>query len=192
MSPLISRRTLLIALAASACGRKEPLPRLGAVPAFSLTDQKGSAFTRQTLAGQTWVAAFMFTRCPTICPRITARMKDLQQRAKTAGVPIRLVSFTVDPEHDTPPVLSSYARGNSVDESTWTFATGDHRMLAETAVKGFKMALEGRFDASAPDAGILHGSHLVLVDGSSEIRGYYRTDGSEELSRLLQDAERIH
>jgi protein SCO1/2 len=131
----------------------------------------------------------MFTRCPTVCPRITQRMKELQRRAREQGIPIRLVSFSVDPEHDTPVVLSEYAARQGVDLSTWTFATGDHATISRTAVEGFKMALEGRFDASAPEGGILHGSHLVLVDKSAVIRGFYRTDDPAEMARLLSDAK---
>jgi len=189
MKRVFDRRSFLIVSCLFACRQRANLPELGAVPPFALTDQAGKPFTRETLAGKTWVAAFMFTRCPTVCPRITQRMKELQGRAREQGIPIRLVSFSVDPEHDTPAVLSTYAARQGVDLSTWTFATGDHATISRTAVEGFKMALEGRYDASAPEGGILHGSHLVLVDGSAVIRGFYRTDDPAEMARLLTDAK---
>lgn len=192
MSALLSRRLFLLASLGAGCkAKQEPLPDLGKVPAFALTDQRGQAFTRETLAGKVWVAAFMFTRCPTVCPRITRRMAELQQRAKERALPIHLVSFSVDPEHDTPPVLTEYAKRYGADVATWSFVTGNYSVISETAVRGFKMALEGRADASAPDFGILHGSHLVLVDGAGTMRGFYRTDDAAEIERLLGDLNRL-
>ena len=87
-----------------------PLDNLGTVPAFQLTDQGGAAVTPSTLQRTPWVAAFMFTRCPSVCPRITARMKELQAAALSAHKPLRLVSISVDPEYDTPAVLQAYAQ----------------------------------------------------------------------------------
>lgn len=188
----IARRSLLLGLAMLGCRKRaESLPKLGSVPAFSLKDQAGRPFERATLQGKVWVAAFMFTRCPTICPRITRRMKELQEQARDARIALHLVSFSVDPEHDTPELLRAFAKDYGADLSSWTFATGDAQVIQKTAVDGFKLALEGRFDASAPDGGIVHGSHLVLVDGSAQIRGFYRTDDPAELERLLADAKAL-
>lgn len=189
----VARRPFLLGLGCLACRqRTAPLPKLGAVPSFVLTDQGGRPFSRASLEGKVWVAAFMFTRCPTVCPRITRRMKELQQQAKRGGVPLELLSFSVDPDYDTPKVLEEYARSFGLDLGSWTFVTGDPTVIKNTAVVGFKMALEGRFDAAAPEGGILHGSHLVLIDGAAEIRGFYRTDDAAELTRLLQDAKGLH
>jgi len=185
------RDLLLLSVSLVCCERREPLPVLGAVPDFALRDQDGRSVTRQTLAGRAWVAAFVFTRCPTICPRITTRMRELSQTARQRGVALRLVSFSVDPEHDTPAVLKAYARRFDAELDTWSFVTGDHAVVSRTVVDGFKLALEGRADAGAKDFGILHGSHLVLVDGASKIRGYYRTDDDAELRRLLDDVGRL-
>ena len=179
----------LLGLFGAACrAQPEPPPRLGQVPEFALTDQNGRPFTRQTLAKKTWVAAFMFTRCPTICPRITQKMKQLQRKH---GQKLWLVSFSVDPEHDTPEVLRAYAAKNGANLASWSFLTGDSEVIRKTAEKGFKLAVEGKVDTNAPDLGLLHGSHLVLVDGEGEIRGFYRTDDDTEIERLLADADRV-
>lgn len=186
----LSRRGILLGTgAAICCSRREPLPELGTVPDFTLTDQDGRRVTRKTLAGRLWVAAFVFTRCPTVCPRITARMRELQKLAKERGVQLDLVSFSVDPEHDTPAVLKEYAGRFHAELDTWSFVTGDFEVVSRTAVEGFKLALEGRADAGAKDFGILHGSHLVLVDAAGTIRGFYRTDEGAEIRRLLDDAQ---
>ena len=159
------------------------------MPAFALTDQNGSPLGSEQLRGRSWVAAFMFTRCPTICPRITRLMRELQVEAKARGVGLRLVSFSVDPDNDTPAVLRAYADRYGADLSSWSFLTGDLGVVQKTAVDGFKMALE-KGSSSTPES-ILHGSHLVLVDPDLRLRGYYRTEHGDDTKRLLLDVERV-
>lgn len=187
------RRALLLATLSCLGGcRQEPeLPTLGQVPAFSLLGQDGKVVDAASLRGSVWVAAFMFTRCPTICPRITRRMRALQARAAEQKVALRLLSISVDPDNDTPDVLQDYARRFEADTRTWSFATGELASIKKIAVDGFKLALEGKADAKAPDFGILHGSHLVLVDRELSIRGFYRTDDDQAMATLLADAGRL-
>jgi len=191
--PAFSRRSLLFSLllGIGGCRREPELPTLGQVPAFGLTNQDGKRVEAAALRGSVWVAAFMFTRCPTICPRITRRMRALQQRAAERKAALRLLSISVDPDNDSPDVLRDYARRFGADTSTWSFVTGDFASIQKIAVDGFKLALEGRADAGAEGFGILHGSHLVLVDRELRIRGYYRTDDDAAMSALLADAARL-
>jgi len=167
------------------------LPTLGKVPAFGFLNQDGKRVETSVLRGSVWVAAFMFTRCPTICPRITRRMRALQEQASKDQVKLALVSFSVDPDNDTPEVLREYARRFGADTRNWAFVTGEFKSMEKVAVDGFKLALEGRADAGAENFGILHGSHLVLVDRELQIRGYYRTDDDEAMAALLKDAARL-
>jgi protein SCO1 len=168
------------------------LPELGSIADFQLTDQKGRSFTGASLDGEPWLAAFMFTRCPTICPVITARMREVQTLAKQKQVPLRLVSFSVDPEFDTPDVLAAYADKYGVDQASWFFATGNNAVIRDTAERGFKLSVEGTASASAPGYGISHGSHLVLVDGKRTIRGYYRSSEPDTVTRIVTDAARLN
>lgn len=187
----VDRRNFLIGCAALAACRREPeLPIMGTLPAFELVDQDGKKLGSAELRGKVWVGAFMFTRCPTICPRITRRMRELQVEATRRELGVTLVSFSVDPEHDTPEVLRAYAAKYEVDPVSWRFLTGDLDVVKKTAVEGFKMALDGKADESKPDYGILHGSYLVLVDRELRLRGYYRTESPEDTARLLDDAKR--
>ena len=185
----------LLALATPAiqlsCKKQPELEVLGQLGDFTLTRENGQSYGKQDLAGQVWIAAFMFTRCPTICPRITQRMREVQSAAKNKQIPITLVSFSVDPEHDTPEVLSRYAAAQNVDLGNWRFLTGDYALIQKTAEQGFKLALEGKADAAAEHYGISHGSHLVLVDGQARIRGYYRSSDDAEMARLIDDAQRL-
>ncbi len=180
---------LMVALLLGACRKQEPLPTLGQLGAFSLVNEQGAPVTAQSLRGKVWIAAFFFTRCPTICPRITRRLRALQ--IASAAHPPQLVSFSVDPEHDTPPALLEYAKQYGADLRTWTFLTGDLGVIKQTAVDGFKLALDGKADPTAENGGIIHGAYLVLVDPTLQIRGYYRTDDDDDMSRILKDAARL-
>jgi protein SCO1/2 len=183
---------VLISMLLASCQRKaEPLPTLGQVGAFSLVDEQGRTVTADTLRGKVWVAAFFFTRCPTICPRITRRMRALQVATSASQPSLSLVSFSVDPENDTPPVLLEYAQHYGADLHTWSFLTGDLAVVKRTVVDGFKLALDGKPDPNAENGGIIHGSHLVLVDRALAIRGYYRTDDEDDMKRLVDDAKRL-
>jgi protein SCO1/2 len=182
---------LVAAFAALSC-KKQPEPEvLGQLGDFTLTRENGQRYGKKDLEGQVWVAAFMFTRCPTICPRITRRMRELQIEAAGRKLGITLVSFSVDPENDTPEVLRAYAQKYGVDPASWRFLTGDLEVVRKTAVDGVKMALDGKADPSKPDYGILHGTYLVLIDRELRLRGYYRTESREDTARLLDDAARV-
>lgn len=191
--PTLGRRELLGAIAGllSGCRRGEPkpLPSFGKLGAFSLTDQRGRSFSSNTLQGRPWLAAFMFTRCPTVCPRITALMKAVQAGARARSLPLQLVSFSIDPEHDTPEVLQRYATDNQLGEN-WTLVTGDSQQVAKTAEERFKIGVSGVPTAGAEHFGMSHGSHLVLVDEAGTIRGYFRSsdEGASEavLAALAQ------
>jgi protein SCO1/2 len=182
---------LAAAGALSGCHSQPELPTLGAVPDFALTDQAGKAFTRDSLKGEPWVAAFVFTRCPSACPRVTRAMRELQVKAAQRNAKIHFVSFSVDPEFDTPAVLQRYANEYGADLGTWFFVTGNADAIQKTAEQGLKIAVQGRADPTKADFGITHGTQLVLVDGRGAIRGYYASNDDAALSRLLDDATRL-
>ena len=112
----------------------EDLASLGRVVGpFSLADSQGQPVSSDKLAGRPWIASFIFTRCPSSCPRISKVMKDLQR--DLAGVSARLVSITVDPEFDTPRILREFGERYGAIPLKWLFLTGDksaiHRMIAD-------------------------------------------------------------
>jgi protein SCO1/2 len=164
------------------------LPVLASIPSFQLTDQAGRPFGTTELEGKAWVASFIFTRCATICPAITARMARIQDRTRNLGAAFHLVSFSVDPEYDTPERLQAYARAHRASPRLWTFLTGPEAQVKEAVVGGLKVALgreqgdDGRFE------GIFHGSHLVLVDQRGRVRGYYDSEDVDAVDRVVRDA----
>ncbi len=164
-----------------------PAPVLATLPRFELTDQSGRPFGTKDLQGRVWVASFIFTRCDTICPAITAKMARIQSRTRQLEPAFHLVSFSVDPEYDTPGRLAEYARLHRASPRIWTFLTGPDSAVKETVVNGLKMSMgkeksdDGRFE------GIFHGSHLVLVDGKGQVRGYYDSDDEKVVDRVVRD-----
>jgi protein SCO1/2 len=154
------------------------------LPEFQLTDQRGEPFTLARLRGKVWVADFIFTSCGIVCPKLTKRMAEVQHRTRNLGDAFHLVSFTVDPDNDTPERLAAYAREYRASPHRWTFLTGSLADIETTVVKGFKVAM-GKEEANAGLFSIFHGERFVLVDRAGAIRGYYEAtdEGLEELVR---------
>ncbi|WP_224240627.1 SCO family protein [Hyalangium gracile] len=172
-------------------GRSEPLPRLGALPDYSFTRQDGAAFGSAQLRGHPYVANFIFTRCPTVCPAFTRKMARVQKETEAFGPGLQLVSFSVDPTYDTPARLSEYAQKHGANAARWSFLTGDYARLKDTVVNSFKIAMGRESMDEADVMGIFHGNHFVLVDAQGEIRGYYESADDEAFGRLLRDADRL-
>lgn len=171
--------------------RAPELPVLGELPPFSLTSQDAQPFGAEQLRGRVWVANFIFTRCPTICPAFTRKMAALQEEAKGVD-PLHLVSFSVDPEYDTPEVLRAYMEKYGADPRRWTFLTGDPEAIKATVVGGLKTAMGRDENAPADDLNaIFHGTHFVLVDDQLRIRGYYRSEDPAAVDALVRDMKAL-
>ncbi len=144
------------------------------IPEFTLQDQDGRPFTLASMRGKVWVAGFFFTTCPSICPKISRAMLELQQRYARNGMDIELVSFTVDPENDTPEVLKRYAENLGADLSRWHFVTGDRAAMEALVVGGFKTAIDKQpLGPSIDMYDIAHSEKLVLLDATGGVRGFY-------------------
>jgi protein SCO1/2 len=156
------------------------------LPPFSLTRESGERFGSEDLRGRVWIADFVFTSCPLVCPKLTKRMAEIQYRGRHLGEALRLVSFTVDPENDTPEVLAAYARSYHAKPNRWIFLTGPLGDVETTVVKGFKLAM-GKEETAPGLFAIFHGERLVLVDQAGAIRGYYEAD-DEGVTQILRDA----
>jgi protein SCO1/2 len=171
---------VLAALLLAACG--DPLPGYGNVSRFSLTDQSGAAFSSDGLEGKVWVANFIFTNCAGPCPRMSTDMARLAT-SFAAEPRVHFVSFTVDPERDTPPVLAAYARRFRAGER-WHLLTGEPAELHRIKRRDFQLG------DVAP--GVLeHSTRFVLVDGKGRIRGYYRSDEAGFIEQVTADIRRL-
>lgn len=182
-----------VALAVAIAGiramhRDPPLPRLYALPPFSLLDDAGAPFGPDRLAGKASIVNFIFTSCPTVCPALTAKMARLQGTIAEPGV--QFISVSVDPTNDTPEVLRAYGARFGRDPQRWTFVTGELEAVKRAVEEGFRVAMEGADRPNATAWDIVHGEHFVLVDRSGIIRGFYRPE-DDDLARLARDAVRL-
>jgi protein SCO1/2 len=167
----------VFALLLTACRRNAPeLSSYGVVPEFQLTGQNDSVFDSKSLDGKIWVADFIFTNCPGVCPRMTSQMHQVQQ-AVSRMAEVRLVSFTVDPARDTPAVLAAYATLHHADATRWYFLTGPQATLHDLCRNVFKL---GNVDGS-----LTHSTRFVLIDRKSQIRGYYDTSEADSIPKLV-------
>ncbi|MFQ5801709.1 MAG: SCO family protein [Candidatus Methylomirabilales bacterium] len=123
-------------------------PNIARAPSFALTDRSGKEITLADLRERVWVADFIWTRCPDECPLMSAVMARLQ--AEFADEPdFRLVSISVDPEYDTPAVLTRYATRYGANPDRWLFLTGDKETIYRLVREGFKLAVQDPDDPHA-------------------------------------------
>jgi protein SCO1 len=166
----------VLALAVAGCRRAAPLPVLGTAPPFQLTAQDGQTFSSSSLAGRVWVADFIYTNCAGPCPMMSSRMARIQ--SETAVSPsVTLVSFTVDPARDTPPVLAEYAKHFKADPRRWHFLTGAPERLNALGATGFRL--------NSVDGSLEHSTRFVLVDQRGQIRGFFAYTEEGVLEKLL-------
>ncbi|MBK8480427.1 MAG: SCO family protein [Proteobacteria bacterium] len=160
-----------------------PPPRLAQLPAFTLLDQQGRRFGSSALRGHVYVASFFFTRCPSVCPKLMQALHRLQQQYDRYAVDVRLVSISVDPEHDRPERLRAYAARYGADASRWTFLTGTEQAIRSLVGTGFQTHMGQPVPEGSGLIDIAHSAGLVLVDQQGWIRGRYGTDldGLEEV-----------
>jgi len=168
--------------------QKPSLPILAAIPQFALTNERSQPVTHDTLKGKVWIADFIFLGCQASCPKLTARMATLQEKIEAKKLPVRLVSFSVDPDNDTPQRLQEYGAKWKANFEVWSFVSGKNADLDAIVVKGFKMQY-GKADETAGVFGIMHGDWFVLIDAQGRIRGYYDSGEPANLDKLLLDAE---
>ena len=183
---------IVIAVAAALHARRsEPPPVMSQVPEFALVNRDGRPVHRADLAGRPWIADFIFTRCPASCPMMTARMARFD-RELPRDAAVRLVSFSVDPEHDTPAVLQRYAESFKAP-ARWLFLTGDGRQIYRLSREGFKLGVDAAPQTSGAETAepILHSTRFVLVDGEGRIRGYYDAFDAESMKGLTRDLQAI-
>jgi len=164
------------------------VPVIGSVPEFSLTEANGATMRRADLLGKVWIASFLFTRCGEACPMMMRHEVRLQTELPRRD-DLRLVSFSVDPDWDTPKVLTDYAHTFGADQGRWLFLTGDKKQIYRLTIDGFRLATRGADPAK--DMPILHSAKLVLVDRHGAIRGYYDSSDENELRKLIRDVRQV-
>ena len=156
-----------------------------------LTNQLGEQVHLQDLKGKVVVANFFFTRCPTICPPLTLRMKHMvdgihnAQRVgdKTPDF-LRIISFSIDPERDSVKQLKQWADRFQIDPQQWWLVTGNKKDIYDMALNEIKLGL---VDGEGIDTNFIHTDHFVLLDTALQVRGYYHGLDSQDVNRLARD-----
>jgi len=147
---------------------------------FSLTDQNGDRVSLNTFQNKIIVAGFFYTRCQTVCKVMNRYVSELDQ-AYAKNKLVNFVSITVDPEHDTPPVLTGYAKTFKASPK-WLFLTGDTATIFNLARNGFLV--------NAVQAGnneFIYSDKLILVDPDKRIRGYYTGASTADVTKLTDE-----
>ncbi|MCM2348423.1 MAG: SCO family protein [Bacteriovoracaceae bacterium] len=160
------------------------LPVIAHVPEFELISENGQRFGSKDLQGRVYLANFVFSRCPTVCPKMLLDLEKIQKRIRGTGKKVAIVTFTVDPEYDNEKVLFDLARKHDANPYTWTFLTGtDKEAMFKLYRDGFKVGVEQNpkdmFD-------IAHSEKIVLVDGDNRVRGFYSFE-TNDVNKLMID-----
>lgn len=165
--------------------------QFGPMPAFDLIDQDAKAVSPDTFKGKAIIGCFIFTRCNGPCPVISLQMANLQKRLADHPQRDRIhqVSFSVDPTHDTPAVLTEYARQFDADTTRWSFLTGDRAGMWKLVTEGFRLALQDTPDDVVSP--IAHSTKLVLIDPAGHLRGYYDALDADSRELMLKHLDYI-
>jgi len=153
------------------------------IPPFKFINQDGDTVTEKEFENKIVVADFFFTTCPTICPKMMKQMGRVNDTIKDS-TNFLIISHTVNPMHDSVPVLAEYANYIHADAKRWMLVTGDKKDIYDIGIDGYKLAVDE--DPRAP-GGFLHSELFVLVDKERRIRGYYDGTDSTAVSKLIND-----
>lgn len=188
---------LIGVLIAGARPAASSLPVLWPVPQFSLLTQDSAPFDDRALSGQVWVASFVYTHCPDVCPLVTRRVAELRDSLNAEGKPVRFLSISVDPARDTPSVLRAYAKAFNAELPQWVFLTGDPAVVLALVTDGFKLQAmnptvhaeheDGHDHEPSGDYMVSHSDRLVLIDATGQVRGTYSSSDAEALAQLRRD-----
>lgn len=159
------------------------------IPPFSFIDRYGEPFTQDDVEGKIVVADFFFTRCTTICPRMSINMQQLQLKLNDEAYDdVVFLSHTVDPENDTPEVLDAYAKDLEADPVRWKFLTGHAPDIYRMGNTGYLLsALEDSTSAEQ----FVHDGRFVLVDKQRHIRGFYDGTTATGMNALAADLKML-
>lgn len=160
------------------------------LPDFELLNQANEKATKKDFLGQPWVASFIFTRCAGTCPRVTTQLKMLQDKLK--GVPVRMVSFSVQPEKDTPEVLARYAENMKADTTKWSFLTGDIDVIHRVVAEGFRQYVApARSPNPEPGWEVEHSNNVCLVNAEGVVIAKYNSLNDGEMAMLRKDINKL-
>ncbi len=197
-------RAIVVALALAAVGTAftaawartkmmhAPMPHIAALPAMEFTAHDGTRVSRADFDGHVTVVDFIFTRCTSSCPRLSARMAEARRKleADVAAGKLRFLSISVDPDHDTPDVLAKFAATYQADAPAWRFVSGPVEDLERVVVQGFRTGLT-RTAKRAEVGDIVHGEKFIVVDRKGDIRAFLSTETEHDMQAVYEEVTRL-
>lgn len=160
------------------------------VPDFEYTTQDEETLSLKDLKGKWWIADFMFTNCRTVCMPMTHNMAHLQSMMKEENIDAELVSFSVDPDYDTPEILKEYASKHDADFGNWSFVTGyDFDTIREFSIKHFKSLVQAPGDGEDQ---VLHGTSFFLVSPEGEVVKSYNGVEIDNMDVIMDDLKKVN
>jgi len=142
------------------------LVTIAKVPSFEFTNQDGKLISNSFYENKVYVVEFFFTTCPTICPKMNANMVKIQNEFY-AFQDFGIVSFSINPKHDTPEILKQYAKDHGATLKNWNFLTGKQDDIYELANNGFTLYAGENSEA---EGGFEHSGMFALIDKEGNIR----------------------
>ena len=167
--------------------KKTSLPKLFEVPAFELIDQEDNKFLSQDMLGELWMVNFFFTKCTSVCPIQTSKLKIFKDRYPE--IEIQTISITVDPKNDNVETLAEYSQGLTIDSKNWKLLTGTEEVIRRVVVEGFKSGMEVIKNESLFD--IAHANYLLMVDREGFVRAIVRFDEENFEEKIIAIYENL-
>ncbi|MFN5443612.1 MAG: SCO family protein [Crocinitomicaceae bacterium] len=158
------------------------------IPFFQFKNQEGKVVSSKDLKGKVWIADFFFTKCPTICPTMTAQLKRLSIKTKDLKDQIQFISFSIDPNTDQPNVLRKYITKNGINTSNWVFLTGDENKTHQLGVDYFQVFANRDIESAG---GYAHSPAFVLIDKEGYVRGVYVGTETAQVDLLEKDVRKL-
>lgn len=155
---------------------------------FEFLNQDSLKVTNESFKGKVWVADFFFTTCPTICPAMTKNLKWLNEQTIDLKNDIQFISFTINPNHDSPTSLMNYKKHYKISSSNWSFLTGDEAFTHQLGIDHFQI-FAGQ-DASAA-GGYAHSGAFTLIDKEGYVRGVYLGTDMKHVKQLEKDLRKL-
>lgn len=187
MRRLFLLMNFVIVMFLSACGGEEITDPLNyQVQPFQMIDQNKEAFRFEDVEDTVWIADFVFTSCETICPPMTANLKRLQDKLKENHLDVEIVSFSVDPEIDTPAKLKAFVEKFQGDQSSWHLLSGyDQEFIHIFAMKGFKTIV----DKPENNSQVIHGTRFYLVAKDGIVKKSYDGVSNTPYDEIVKDVK---
>lgn len=157
------------------------------IPSFSFVNQNNDTVTENIIKDKIYVTDFFFTTCPTICPIMKRQMLKVYEKFKD-NKDVMILSHTIDPEHDTPQVLNTFAKDLGITGNQWQFLTGPKEKIYEIGLKSYMVVAK---EDKTAEGGFLHSGAFILVDKDKHVRGIYDGTTEEGTKRIIADIQTL-